>query len=79
MTIVIHANKFDSAIVEVVSETEKALNIKNTYSHKSCWLPKSALKPYKPGVPTYETEYVVAAWFVSKLSRPQEIVLNLAE
>lgn len=79
MTLVIHANKFDSAIVEVVGESEKALQVKNTESGRVCWLPKSGIKAYKPGVPTYENEYEVSGWFRSKLNLQQERVLNLAE
>ncbi len=79
MTIVIHANKFDSAIVEVVSETEKALQVKNTYCGRSAWIPKSGLKPYKKGVPSYENEYTVADWFWNKMDVRAQRVLNIAE
>jgi hypothetical protein len=76
-TMVIHANKFDSAIVVVIAETEKAVQIESKDNGCKCWLPKAALKPYKPGVATYENEYEIARWI--DLSYMQEKVLNLAE
>ena len=76
---VIHANRWDSAIVEVIGESEKALQVKNTESGRVCWLPKSGIKPYKPGVATYENEYEIAPWFRDKMNLYQERVLNLAE
>ena len=79
MTLVIHANKMDSAICGIVQESEKAIKVQNDHCKRSCWLPKAGLKPYKPGVPTYENEYVLADWFRDKMSSQQERVLNLLE
>ena len=76
-TIVVHANKWDSAILEVAEDRLKAIKVVNTENNKSCWLPKSGLKPHKPGVATYENEYTVAGWFSNKLTDQQERVLNL--
>lgn len=77
--LIVYANKFDGAILEVVKESEKAVQVRNVENGKSCWLPKSGLKPKKPGVPTYENEYELSRWFACKLSLQQERVLNLAE
>lgn len=79
MTLVIHANKYDSAIVAVVAESDKAMQVKNVESGRVCWLPKSGLKPYRPGVESYENEYEVSGWFRNKMNLQQERVLNLAE
>ena len=76
---VIHANKYDSAIVELVQESEKAIQVKNVECGRTCWIPKSGLREYKPGVPSYEGEYVVTAWFWNKMSIQQQRVLNIAE
>ena len=78
-TILVHANKFDSAILEIVRETEKAYQVRNIDCKRQCWIPKAGLKPYKPGVATYENEYVVASWFWAKMDLTQEKVLNIAE
>lgn len=76
---VIHANKYDAAIVEVVSQTERAIQVRNVDCGRSCWIPRSALAEYKPGVATYEDEFVVRDWFWVKMNRRQEQVLNIAE
>jgi hypothetical protein len=76
-TIVIHENRMDSAICEVIAETSKAIQVRNTYCGRACWFPKAALKAYKPGVETYEDEYTIAKWL--KLTRQQEKVVNLLE
>jgi hypothetical protein len=76
-TIVIHENKMDSAICEVIAETEKAIQVRNTYSKRTCWFPKAAMKAYKPGVATYEDEYTIALWL--KMTPQQERVVNLLE
>lgn len=78
-TLVIHANPYDSAIVEIIKETEKAYQVKNIDCGRMCWIPKAGLKQYKPGVPSYENEYKLALWFEGKLDLRQEKVLNLAE
>jgi hypothetical protein len=78
-SLVVHANKFDSAILEVIKETEKAYQVRNVDCGRMCWIPKSGLKAYKPGVATYENEYEVANWFWSKMNLMQEKVLNIAE
>ena len=78
-SIVVHANKFDSAILKVLTETEKAYSVQNVDCGRKCWIPKSGLKAYKPGVPSYENEYEVANWFWSKMSLIQEKVLNISE
>jgi len=78
-SIVVHANKFDAAILEIISESEKAIQVRNRDCGRKCWLPKSALVGYKPGVPTYENEYIVANWFWSKMNLMQQKVLNIAE
>lgn len=77
--LIVFANKFDGAILEVVSETNKAISVRNVENDRSCWLPKAGLAARKPGVPTYENEYNVARWFLSKLTSQQERVLNLLE
>ena len=76
-TIIVFANIYDGAILRVSEERPKAIKVTNTENGKTCWLPKSGLKPRKPGVPTYESEYTVAAWFSNRLSDQQERVLNL--
>lgn len=76
-TILVYANKYDAAILEVVEDRLKAIKVVNTENSKSCWLPKSGLKLRKPGVATYENEYTVASWFSNKLTDQQERVLNL--
>jgi len=45
----IQANPMDLAICDIVAETEKAIQICNVDCKSTCWLPKSALKPYNPG------------------------------
>lgn len=77
--LVIHANRMDSAICKVLQESEKAIKVQNNYCKRVCWLPKAGLRPYKPGVPTYENEYVLAQWFRDKMNTQQERVLNLLE
>lgn len=77
--LIVFANKYDGAILEVVSESDKAINVKNVENGKSCWLPKAGITQRKPGVPTYENEYNVQRWFMAKLTNQQERVLNLLE
>ena len=77
--LIVFANKYDGAILEVVSQSEKAINVKNTENGKSCWSPKAGIVQRKPGVPTYENEYNVQRWFMSKMTNQQERVLNLLE
>jgi hypothetical protein len=76
-SLVVHANRMDSAILVVINETAKAWEVRNVDCGRSCWLPKSGLRLYKPGVESYEGEYVLAPWLRSKLSDQQEKVLNL--
>lgn len=64
---------------DVIAETEKALHIRNQYSKKTAWVPKSGLKPYKPGVPTYEHNYDVADWFKRRMDRRQAVCLDFEE
>ena len=64
---------------DVLSETEKAVFIRNQYSKKTAWIPKSGLKPYKPGVPTYENNYDLADWFVRRMDRRQAVCLDFEE
>lgn len=78
-TILVFANTYDGAILAVIGETEKAINVRNKECGRCCWLPKAGLVARKPGVPTYENEYVLARWFVSKLNLQQSKVLNIAE
>lgn len=78
-TVLVFANTYDGAILEVISETEKAIQVRNKESNRSCWLPKSGIEQRKPGVPTYENEYVVCGWFWSKMNLQQQKVLNVAE
>lgn len=75
--LIVFANIYDGAIVEIEKESEKAVQVRNTENGKSCWLPKSGLKLRKPGVATYENEYVLKPWFSNKLTDQQERVLNL--
>lgn len=76
-TIIVFANIYDGAILKITEDRPKAINVTNTESGKSCWLPKSGLKQRKPGEPTYESEYVVSPWFSRRMSDQQERVLNL--
>ncbi len=78
-TILVTANTWQSALLEVMKETEKAIQVKNVENGKVCWLPKAALKKYKPGVETYENNYDIANWFFPKMSSQQERVLNILE
>ena len=78
-SLLVFANKWDGAILGVISESEKAVQVRNKENGKVCWLPKSGLVQRKPGVPTYENEYDLANWFRGKLSAQQERVLNLLE
>lgn len=78
-TIIIFANKWDGAICQIQSATEKALQITNTENGKSCWVPRSGIRLRKPGVPTYENEFEVNDWFFNKLTLQQMKTLNLAE
>lgn len=77
--LIVFANKYDGAILEVIAESDKAINVRNVENKNACWLPKSAIVQRKPGVPTYENEYNVSRWFLSKMNNQQERVLNLLE
>jgi hypothetical protein len=66
-------------ICEVLSETEKSLKLRNKDNGATCFVPKSGLKLRKPGVPTYENEFVLAAWFRSQLNGFQERCLGVSE
>jgi hypothetical protein len=78
-TLIVFANKYDGAILEVLTETDKAISVRNKENGKTCWLPKAGLTQRKPGVPTYESEYNVQRWFMAKMTNQQERVLNLLE
>ena len=72
----IQANPMDLAVCDIVAETEKAVQSCNVDCKSTCWLPKSALKPHNPGVPTYEGYYTIANWFWSKMNHHQSRALN---
>jgi len=78
-SLIIFANKWDGAILDVVAETEKAWSVRNRDNGRSCWIPKAGVRLRKPGVPTYENEYNVNDWFYNKLTPQQQRVLNLLE
>lgn len=78
-TILVFANKFDGAILEVIQESDKAVRVRNKENGRECWLPKSGIMLRKPGIPTYENEYNVAAWFRCRMNAAQERALNLLE
>lgn len=78
-TIIVYANPFDGAILEVVSERPKAIEVVNRENRRKCWIPKSGLALRKPNVPTYENEYDVKDWFYNKLSSYQQRALNLLD
>lgn len=78
-TILVFANKFDAAILEVVRETEKAIEVRNVECGRGCWIPKSAIYLRKPGVETYENEYEVRDWFFAKMNKYQMKALNIME
>lgn len=77
--LIVFANKYDGAILELLAESDKAINVRNIENNRTCWLPKSGIAQRKPGVPTYENEYNVARWFMAKMNQQQERVLNLLE
>ena len=77
--LIVFANKFNGAILELIAESDKAIHVRNTENEKSCWLPKAGIVQRKPGVTTYENEYNVSRWFMAKMSNQQERVLNLLE
>ena len=72
----IQANPMHLAHCDIIAETEKAIQICSVDCKSTCWLPKSALKPYNPGVPTYEGYYTIAGWFWRKMNHYQARVLN---
>lgn len=78
-TLVIFANRYDAAIVEVLERRNKAVRVRNVESGRTCWLPLAGLAERKPGVPTYENERVLKGWFSRRISRSQEKVLNLLD
>lgn len=78
-TILVTANLFDTAILEVIAESEKALHVRNVECGRTCWIPKSGIYLRKPGVATYENEYNVHDWFFNKMSKIQLKVLNVME
>ena len=78
-TILIFANTYDAAILAIIQESEKAIKVQNKESNLICWIPKSGIQQRKPGVATYENEYVVKNWFWAKMNLQQQKVLNISE
>ena len=77
--VAISKNSPNLEALEIVESREKSYKVRNKDNGGVCFLPKSGLKPRKPGVPSYEDEFVLAAWFRSKLSFQQERVLGVCE
>jgi hypothetical protein len=59
----------------IIGETAKAYHVKDDFG-LTCWIPKSGIKPDKPGVPTYENCYHLADWFRNAMTRHQERVIT---
>ena len=78
-TIVVHANRFDSAILHVLEARDQSIRVRNVYCGRVCWLPLAGLEPYNAHEESYDGEYVLADWFRAKLSHLQEAVLQLRE
>ncbi len=62
------ANCPSMEICEVLNDSEKSMKLRNVDNGAVCFVPKSGLKLRKPGVPTYENEYVLVDWFRCKLN-----------
>lgn len=77
--ICVHANLWDSAVLEIIGQSDKAIQVRNEHCRRTCWIPKSGLKPYKPGVEGYEQDFVLTPWFRDAANEFQLKVLNLAE
>lgn len=78
-SLIIFANKFNGALLRVVSERDNAIQVRNKENNRVCWIPKRGIKQRKPGVATYENEYVLETWFRNVLKPEQERALNLLE
>lgn len=77
--VTISKNSPNLVAFDIVKETAKAFLLKNREHGAQAWLPKSWLKPRKPGVPSYEDEYILSFFGRSNLSRHQEIALDILE
>lgn len=77
--VTISKNSPNLEVLEVIENREKSLKVRNKDNNAVCFLPKSGLLPRRPGVPTYEDEFILADWFAGKLSNYQERVLGILE
>lgn len=66
-------------LLDVIGETDRAFKVRNQENGSVCYIPKSGLKLRKPGVPTYEDDFVLAKWFRDSLNRYQERTLGVSE
>lgn len=75
----------EMAELVVVEERPKAWKARNTDNGVEVWIPKSGVKPRRPGAngetfaPTYEDEYVLRDWFRAKCSHRQMMAVGAAE
>jgi len=65
--------------LEILEDRDKSYKVRNVDNNATCFIPKSGLKPRKPGVPTYENEFILAGWFRNKLNHFQERALGIVE
>jgi hypothetical protein len=86
LTIIWTVRHTDVTTVSVIGESEKGMQIRNTYSGKTAWIPKSGLKQYVPadlpGVSHRDpdpSEKIVADWFRAKCTHQQMAALGFAE
>ena len=66
-------------ICDVLADTGKAVKIRNRDNGIECYVPWAGIRQRKPGVPTYENEYVLCQWFRDKLDARQERALGVSE
>ena len=76
----------DCQVVDVIAESDKAIQIRNCDSGKQAWIPKSGLRQHVPGNlwgvedrQADESEKVVADWFRAKCTGQQMAALGFAE
>ena len=86
LTIIWTVRHTDVTTAAVISQSEKALHVRNTYSGKTAWIPKSGLRQYIPskipGVSHRDpdpSEMIVADWFRAKCTHQQMAALGFAE